>query len=71
MLPYATSVHLKGSIAGEDGKREKADWKRLVTMIGKSGYKGYVGLEYEDNAATMDVPGLAANLRTLIRMVSA
>jgi sugar phosphate isomerase/epimerase len=71
MLPYATSVHLKGSIAGEDGKKETADWKRLVAMIGKSGYKGYVGLEYEDDDAAMDVPRLAVNLRTLIRMVSA
>jgi sugar phosphate isomerase/epimerase len=71
MLPYATSVHLKRSIAGEDGKKEEADWKRLVTLVGKSGYKGYVGLEYEDNDAVKEVPRLAANLRTLLRMVSA
>ena len=71
MLPYATSVHLKRSIAGEDGKKEDADWKRLITMLGKSGYKGYVGLEYEDNDAAREVPRLAANLRALLRMVSA
>jgi len=71
MLPYATSVHLKKSIAGEDGKTEEADWKRLLAMVGESGYKGYVGLEYEDNDAVNEVPRLAANLRTLIRMVSA
>jgi L-ribulose-5-phosphate 3-epimerase len=70
MLPYATSVHLKLTIAGEDGKKEKADWKRLIGIIGKSGYKGYIGLEYEDNDAAKDVPGLAVNLRTLIRAVS-
>jgi len=51
MLPYATSVHLKRSIAGEDGKKEEADWKRLVTKVGKSGYKGYVGLEYCSGSA--------------------
>ena len=39
-------------------------------MIGKSGYKGYVGLEYEDNDAAKEVPRQAANLRTLIRMAS-
>ncbi|HEV3198673.1 MAG TPA: sugar phosphate isomerase/epimerase family protein [Bryobacteraceae bacterium] len=71
MLPYATSVHLKGSIAGEDGKKEDADWKRLITMIGKSGYRGYVGLEYEDNDAAKEVPRKAANLRALLRMLSA
>lgn len=71
MLPYATSVHLKGSIAGEDGKKEDADWKRLITMIGKSGYKGYVGLEYEDNDAATEVPRQAATLRALVRVVTA
>lgn len=70
MLPYATSVHIKASIAGEDGKKEMADWKRLVTMVGKSGYKGYVGLEYEENDAAKDVPRQAADLRALVRMVS-
>ncbi|MGO9258831.1 MAG: hypothetical protein ACLQU1_21300 [Bryobacteraceae bacterium] len=40
-------------------------------MIGESGYKGYVGLEYEDNDAAKDVPRQAANLRALVRMVSA
>lgn len=71
MLPYATSVHLKTGIAGEDGKKEKADWKRLLTMIGKSGYKGYVGLEYEENDAATEVPRLLEDLRALVRGVSA
>jgi sugar phosphate isomerase/epimerase len=67
MLPYATSVHLKTAIAGEDGKKEKADWKRLLMMIGESGYRGYVGLEYEENDAATEVPRLLQNLRTLVR----
>jgi L-ribulose-5-phosphate 3-epimerase len=70
MLPYATSVHLKTTIADQDGKKEKADWKRLLTMIGKSGYQGYVGLEYEENDASTDVPRLLGELRTLVRAVS-
>lgn len=70
MLPYASSVHLKITIAGEDGKKEKADWKRLLTMIGKSGYKGYVGLEYEEDDATAEVPRLLGDLRALVRAVS-
>ena len=40
-------------------------------MIGKFGYKGYVGLEYEDNDAAKEVPRQAANLCALLRMVSA
>ena len=70
MLPYATSVHLKTGITDENGRKEKADWRRLLTMIGKSGYKGYVGLEYEENDAASDVPRLLGDLRTLVRAVS-
>jgi L-ribulose-5-phosphate 3-epimerase len=65
MLPYASSVHLKTEIVGADGKKEKADWKRLLTMIGDSGYKGYVGLEYEGDDAAAKVPGLLGELRKL------
>lgn len=71
LLPYATSVHLKTLVANKDGKYEKADWNRLLGMIGKSGYKGYVGLEYEGDNAEADVPRFAGELRTLLRKMSA
>jgi L-ribulose-5-phosphate 3-epimerase len=71
VLPYATSFHLKRDITTADGKPEKADWNRLLTMIGKSNYKGYVGFEYEADNAETDVPPLAAELRTLVRRLSA
>jgi L-ribulose-5-phosphate 3-epimerase len=71
LLPYATSFHLKRDITTADGKAEKADWNRLLEMIGKSHYKGYVGFEYEANNADADVPPLAAELRTLVRRLSA
>jgi sugar phosphate isomerase/epimerase len=70
MIPYATSVHLKASIVVEDGKKEKADWKRLLTMLGTGGYKGYVGLEYEENDAAERMPGLMADLRAVVRSVT-
>jgi hypothetical protein len=56
--------------AVEDGKKEPADGPRLLNMIGKAGYKGYIGLEYEGNDAQADVPHSAATLRTLVRKVS-
>lgn len=72
MLPYATSVHLKPEIAGADGKKEPADWDRLLGMLGKAGYKGYVGLEYEEEGAVAEaeVPRLAARLRSAVRRIS-
>lgn len=66
LLPYATSVHLKVDITNEEGKAERADWNRLLNMIGSAGYKGFVGLEYEGDNADADVPRLAADLRTLV-----
>jgi sugar phosphate isomerase/epimerase len=70
LLPYVTSVHLKSQVSGPDGKREPADWARLLGMFGKSGYKGYVGLEYEGAEAETEIPRLAADLRTVVRKLS-
>jgi len=70
LLPYATSVHLKTQIAAKDGKKESADWNRLLGMLGKAGFKGYVGLEYEGDNAETDVPRYAADLRALVRKLS-
>lgn len=70
MLPYATSIHLKTEVSDKEGKKEKADWSRLLGMIGKSGYKGYVGLEYEGDYPETEVPRLAAELRGLVRKMS-
>jgi sugar phosphate isomerase/epimerase len=70
MVPYATSVHLKTLVTDENGRKEPADWNRLLTMLEKVGYRGYIGLEYEGDNADADVPRYAENLRTLIRKVS-
>lgn len=71
-IPYATSVHFKEQIAGENGTKEKADWDRLIGMFAKAGYKGYLSLEYEnaDNAESA-VPGLIAELIRGVRKYSA
>lgn len=71
MLPYATSIHFKAQVTDENGKHIPADWPRLLGMIAKSGYRGFVGLEYEnDDAATM-APKLCAELRGLISKMGA
>src|SRR3954447_3260930 len=62
LLPYVTSVHLKRHISAPDGKQEPADWARLLGMLGSAGYKGYVGLEYEETESEAEIPRLAADL---------
>src|ERR1051326_5261574 len=70
MAPYATSVHLKTQVSNAEGKKEPADWNRLLGIIGKAGYRGYVGLEHEAPNAAEEIPSLLANLRTLVRKMS-
>ena len=70
LLPYATSLHLKAEMSAKDGTKEKTDWSRLLTVIGKSGYRGYAGLEYEGTNEA-EIPRLAAELRTVVRKLSA
>ncbi len=70
MLPYTTSVHLKTQMTDAAGRKEPADWNRLLEMLGKSGYRGFAGLEYEADDAESEVPRLAAELRTAVRKLS-
>ena len=70
MLPYTTSVHLKTQVSNAEGKKEPADWNRLLGMLGKAGYQGYVGLEHETSNAANEIPGLLADLRMLVRKLS-
>ncbi|HVY93155.1 MAG TPA: sugar phosphate isomerase/epimerase family protein [Bryobacteraceae bacterium] len=71
LLPYATSIHFKTMVSDENGKKIPADWPRLLSLIAKSGYRGFVGLEYESNNAEADVPGLCAKLRELTAKATA
>lgn len=71
LLPYATSIHFKTAVTDENGKHIPADWPLMLAMIAKSGYRGFVGLEYESTNAAAEVPGLCAKLRSLISKMSA
>jgi len=70
MLPYITSVHLKTQMTDANGKKEPADWNRLLVMLGRSGYRGFAGLEYESGDPEHEIPRLAAELRAAVRKVS-
>ena len=71
LVPYATNVHLKREVTDAGGKKVPADWRRTLGMLGRGGYKGYAGLEYEGDDADKDVPPLVAELRTVVRNMSA
>lgn len=45
--PYAVNVQVKVSIV-QQGKRQRADFSRLVRILRDAGYRGYVVLEFEE-----------------------
>jgi sugar phosphate isomerase/epimerase len=68
VLPYCANVQVKVEMVGDDGKRVPQDWARIVDMLAKAEYKGYLALEYEAaEPALQAVPRLMGKLRELTR----
>ena len=66
-VPYAVNVQFKTEIK-ENGQKLPSDWNRILTMLSKGGYKGYLALEYEaDEAAEAAVPRLTKQLNEAVR----
>ena len=66
-VPYAVNVQFKTEIS-EDGKKLPSDWNRILTILAKGGYKGYLALEYEaDEASELAVPRLTKQLNEAVR----
>lgn len=65
--PYATNVHFKSEVH-INHQKEPADWNRVLGILGKAGYRGYLALEYEstDDPLTT-VPKLVSKMRAAIR----
>ncbi len=49
LMPYAQGVSAKSYAFDETGEETKLDYGRLINIVKKAGYKGYVGIEYEGN----------------------
>jgi sugar phosphate isomerase/epimerase len=67
IAPYAVVSQMKTEIVRADNKKEEADFGRMLDILKKSGFRGYVALEYEaaEDARTA-VPKALAALRKLI-----
>jgi hypothetical protein len=48
IAPHALNVQVKVVIT-EGGQKKPMDFKRLADILRKSGYRGYIVLEYEEN----------------------
>ena len=47
LLPYAKGVSAKTYDFGSNGEQPLMDYKRLIDIVKASGFKGYIGIEYE------------------------
>ncbi len=66
LAPYAVVVQLKGEVY-PGGKKEESDRKRLIDILRKADFRGYVALEYEGTEdAHKAVPRLIDELRKIV-----
>ncbi len=47
VAPYAVTVHIKTEIAPARGMKREADLERTIDILKKTGYRGFIALEYE------------------------
>jgi sugar phosphate isomerase/epimerase len=47
MLPFAKGVSAKSYDFDPDGSQPKIDYKRLISLLKSSGFKGHLGIEFE------------------------
>ena len=71
ILPYAVNAQFKSEIRDESGQRARADWDRIMGLLARQGYRGYLALEYEAKEDPLTaVPRLTRELNELARKYS-
>ena len=48
-MPYAKAVSAKSYDFNEEGDETKIDYYKMLQIVKKSGYTGFIGVEYEGN----------------------
>ena len=65
--PYAVNVQIKSEVRRRRGETEPADLKRMIGILRKANYQGFVALEYEAQPDPwQEVPKLLKELRNLM-----
>ena len=66
--PYAVAVQVKVEVRERGGETKEADFPRIIEILRRSGYRGYVALEYEASEdARTAVPKYLRRLREAIQ----
>jgi len=64
MMPYAKGVSAKSYNFDAQGNETKIDYQKMMNIVRKSGYKSYVGIEYEGEQLTED-EGIIATMKLI------
>jgi sugar phosphate isomerase/epimerase len=49
LLPFAKAMSAKSNVFDDQGNERNIDYYRIMKMVKDSGYRGFVGIEYEGN----------------------
>jgi L-ribulose-5-phosphate 3-epimerase len=64
LMPYAKGVSAKSNVFDSEGNEANMDYYKLMKIVKDSGYKGWVGIEYEGNVLS-EKEGILATKRLL------
>jgi L-ribulose-5-phosphate 3-epimerase len=64
LMPYAKGVSAKSNVFDSEGNEANMDYYKLMKIVKDSGYKGWVGIEYEGNVLS-EKEGMLATKRLL------
>ncbi len=67
LMPFAQAVSAKSHEFGDDGNELRTDYSRMLALVARAGYRGYVGIEYEGDAHP-EVDGIRRTQRLLERV---
>ena len=67
MMPYAKAVSAKSHDFDESGNEVDIDYRRMIGIVLRAGYHGYIGIEYEGSRLA-EADGIRATKRLLERV---
>lgn len=68
LLPYAKAVSAKSYDFDSEGNETKIDYARMIKILKKSVYRGYLGIEYEGSRLSED-EGIMATKKLLEKLI--
>lgn len=66
IAPYAVNAQIKIAVSDENRKKRPADLARIIDILKKASYRGYVTLEFEEANPFEEIPKYLHKLRELI-----